>query len=114
MPTSIISSTFVQSFSYRPVLSVDARGVTTYGDVVEGRCRYQPSRRLIRDASGQAVAEEAVLFTQAPVTDRDLVWPPDVAVPEDPEDTSGSFQPLKVYTRYGLFSRAVDHYEVHL
>jgi hypothetical protein len=111
---SIVASTFVQEFTYRPFVSVDARGIVTYGDAVTARCRYQPSRRLIRDARGQAVAEEAVLFTEAAVTEKDLVWPPGVAMPADPEDTTGSFQPLAVHKRYALFSQAVDHYEVHL
>jgi len=111
---SIVAATFVQSFHYRPFVSVDALGVEVHGAPVEARCRYQPSRRLIRDARGQAVAEEAVLFTEAAVTEKDLVWPPGVSVPVDPEDTTGSFQPLAVHKRYALFSTAVDHYEVHL
>ncbi len=111
---SIIASAFVQDFAYRPYVSVDARGVVTYGEPVTARCRYQPSRRLIRDARGLAVADEAVLFTESAVTEKVLVWPPGVAVPEDPEDTTGSRKPLAVYTRYALFGSVVDHYEVHL
>ncbi len=111
---SIAANAFVQDFTYRPFVEVDARGIVTYGPAVAARCRYQPSQRLIRDASGQAVAEEAVLFTEAAVTERDLVWPPGVEVPADPEDTTGSRQPLAVHTRYALFSTVVDHYEVHL
>jgi hypothetical protein len=111
---SIVSATFVQSFHYRPLVSVDSLGVEVHGAPVEARCRYQPSRRLIRDARGQAVAEGAILFTEAAVTENDLVWPPGVEVPEDPEDTTGSHKPLAVHTRSALFSQAVDHYEVHL
>jgi hypothetical protein len=111
---SIVASTFVQTFRFRPHVSTDSRGEEAYGNVVEARCRYQPSTRLIRDARGSATAEEAVIFTEAAVTDRDLVWPPGVTVPADPEDTTGSRKPLAVHARTVLFSTAVDHYEVHL
>ncbi|HYI01365.1 hypothetical protein [Hyalangium sp.] len=111
---SMVRATFVQSFTYRPFVSVDHRGVKTYGEPVPALCRYQPSTRLIRDARGQEVVEEAVLFTEAAVTDKDLVWPTGTAAPEDPEDTTGSREPLAVHTRYRLFSQVVDHYEVHL
>lgn len=111
---SIVASAFVLTFHYRPYVSVDARGIVTRGAAVAARCRYEPSRRLVRDARGQAVAEEAVLYTEAAVTEKDLVWPPGVEVPTDPDDTTGSLQPLAVHKRYALFSTAVDHYEVHL
>jgi hypothetical protein len=111
---SIARATFLQSFSYRPFVSVDARGVEVHGDVVEAKCRYEPSTKLTRDARGQATAERAVLYTETAVGERDLVWPPGVPAPEDPENTTGSFKPLAVHPRYPLFGTAVDHYEVHL
>lgn len=112
--TSIWRSTFRATFHYRPFVSVDARGIVTWGEVVEATCRVQPSRKLIRDSTGAQVVEEAVLFTEAPVTAKDLVWLPGEEPPEDAEDTSGSRKPLAVHTRTTLLSAAVDHYEVHL
>lgn len=111
---SIVRATFKLTFHYRPFVSVDSRGTATYGEAQAALCRVQPSRRLIRDARGQAVAEEAVLFTEAQVSENDLVWPPGVELPEDGSDTRGSRRPLVVHVRYLLFATAPDHYEVHL
>ncbi|MFL5344363.1 MAG: hypothetical protein ACJ8AT_06205 [Hyalangium sp.] len=111
---SLWRSTFRSTFHYRPFVSVDARGIETWGIAVAAFCRVQPSRRLIRDATGNQVVEEAVLFTEALVTERDLVWLPGEEVPVEADDTSGSHKPLAVHTRTTLLSAVVDHYEVHL
>ncbi len=111
---SIVGATFLLEFTYRPFLSVNHRGDAVHGAPVVARCRYQPSTRLVRAEDGSQVVEQAILFTKAAVTEKDLVWPPGVAVPEDAEDPTGSLRPLAVHARRLLFSTAVDHYEVHL
>lgn len=111
---SIVRATFLQTFYYRPFVSVDSGGTETWGALASAACRAQPSRRLIRDATGQQVVEEAILYTEAAVTEKYLVWLPGTTPPVDADDTSGSFRPLAVHTRTGLLTGAVDHYEVHL
>lgn len=112
--SSFVRSTFLQRFSFRRFLSVDARGIETWGEVETAACRAQPGRKLVRDSAGEQLVVNLVLFTEAELTERDLVWPPGTTPPEDPEDTSGSLKPLLVSPHTQLLSAAVDHYEVNL
>lgn len=107
---SAYADVFHQRCHVAPFVSSDARGVPTHGTPVAWPCRYQPTDRLARDKDGDERVAEGVLYTEAPVTTRDLVWPPGA----DPADVGASKLPISVAPRYDLESGALDHYQVTL
>ncbi|MCP3163332.1 hypothetical protein [Myxococcus qinghaiensis] len=68
------SDRFRQIISYALVTGRDAHGKPMLGPVSSSRARVQPSRRLIRDASGNEHLASHVIYTDAPLTLQHCLW----------------------------------------
>ncbi|MCP3105526.1 hypothetical protein LZ198_42440 [Myxococcus sp. K15C18031901] len=67
---------FRQLVRYAEVTGRDAWGTPLLGPVHVAPARIQPSRKLIRDASGAEFVASFVVYTAAPLTLRHRLWFP--------------------------------------
>ncbi|QDE98302.1 hypothetical protein [Myxococcus xanthus] len=86
------SDRFRQIISYALVVGRDGHGKPALGPVSPARARVQPSRRLIRDASGNEQLASHVIYTDAPLTLQHRLWLPG----EDTSDFNRARRPAAV------------------
>ncbi|GHG91402.1 hypothetical protein [Comamonas sp. JC664] len=86
------SDRFRQIISYALVVGRDAHGNPLLGPVSPARARVQPSRRLIRDASGNEQLASHVIYTDVPLTLQHRLWLPG----EDTSDFNRARRPAAV------------------
>lgn len=67
---------FRQLIRYAEVIGRDAWGTPLLGPLAGAAARIQPSRKLIRDASGTEFVASFVVYTEAPITLRHRLWFP--------------------------------------
>ncbi|WP_338865173.1 hypothetical protein [Myxococcus stipitatus] len=70
------SDRFRQRIFFALVLGRDAHGKPSLGPVSSARARVQPSRRLIRDASGNEHLASHVIYTEALLGLQHRLWLP--------------------------------------
>ncbi|WP_163866089.1 hypothetical protein [Myxococcus eversor] len=86
------SDRFRQTIFYALVMGRDAHGKPTLGPVSPVRARVQPSRRLIRDATGNEHLASHVIYTDAELTLLHRLWLPG----EDKSDFNRARRPAAV------------------
>lgn len=70
------SELMAQTFSYALLTGRDANGKPTMGAVSTAAGRFQPMRKLIRDAKGNDAMASSVLYTATALTLNHRVWAP--------------------------------------
>ncbi|ADO68703.1 conserved uncharacterized protein [Stigmatella aurantiaca DW4/3-1] len=73
---STVTALFRQLVNFSEVIGRDAWGKPTLSALTPAAARVQPSRKLIRDASGAEFVASFVVYTAAPITLRHRVWFP--------------------------------------
>jgi hypothetical protein len=101
-------SLFRQIFHVATLTSTDARGDEVHATPAAWLCRYEPSSRLFKDVNGFQQVASGVIYTLAPVTQGDLIWPPGA----DKNNTNESFRPLRIDKHYDLDSGQIEFYAV--
>jgi hypothetical protein len=86
------SDRFRQIILYALVTGRDAHGRPMLGPVSPARARVQPSRRLIRDPSGNEHLASHVIYTDAPLTLLHRIWLPG----EDASELNRARRPVAV------------------
>ena len=97
-----ISAYLHDNAEWRRFLRFGSDGTAEYADLTEVRCRIQPSRKAVVNASGEAKTSETLIFVSERVCEHDLII------------LNGQEWPVLQSTQIKNLSGSISHYEVRI